>query len=827
MDEFFNSYSDEFFIIDCNNLDSVKSKLYGFSICNGEIIFNHDIVENKLNGLGTYICIEKNNNSISISQDNNGNWGLYIFKDENYFAISNSFLKLVEFIRDDFQITINDDYAKSLILTNSCSMIFKETLINEIEVIPRNYSLHIDILKKTITYEKLDLNVNSIPINTKNCLKVLDNWYYKWTAILRNLKEKTNNIEINLHDDFQSRIILMFIFSSNIDLNKIRFLNFNSNDVDFAKEFGFNWGNDVISSRKEYFNDWTTTMNLIFYSEMGISNNFDYNFYKYNSPIYTFGGEEALTNFNFHSHENLDDILEYYLNTAGNWDDSLKIPFNRIFKNSLVNLINEFSPRFNNPDDLRKIHYIEVIHRNYFGKRSLMKYMANCFNLNPLADSEFQQLKLTNDSLTNMTLLMTLIFLRYCPKMLDNFIKRYEVDQMVLNFAEKINKSYPFQFKEFEFVSGPPISSLNNQNKHDDKKSGDVHYLEKIFKSSAYEEQFINYFSTRLYNKISHLLFDGDDFSLERANASFSVLKVIDDVNSFGNYSGSLGCYWLEQFTEENSKKNTCYNLLNFNKDLIKFVQDKILKNDFYKSINFDIVNNKVNDNDFIEFNNIKVFDFENNPVNVNVDDLFLEVNDSLIFQFNKLVHDSLSGSYFLKASEIGVGIHTVCIRYKYNYSDDYKIFIKNHNNLIDFNIWSGTELDDNINGFITGGGQLIKSSDDWAFFGNKSFKILKVNDEGLWTDLLLSDLNCGDTVHASFSVFNPNCKVNMFFVFTDNQNNQRFSNSLLNLKSDNAKTISMDCSIDDDIIAVSLRFCILGDVGSTCYIDNINITKI
>ena len=127
MSEFSKLYDDEFFIIDSKSLEFVNPKLYGFSILNSAIVKNEDI-DNDVNllGLGSYIHIKDDDDKIFIYQDFNGSWGLYLYQTEDYFAISNSFLKLVEYLKGNYDISFNEDYAKSLISTNGSTLIIKD-----------------------------------------------------------------------------------------------------------------------------------------------------------------------------------------------------------------------------------------------------------------------------------------------------------------------------------------------------------------------------------------------------------------------------------------------------------------------------------------------------------------------------------------------------------------------------------------------------------------------------------------------------------------------------------------------------------------------------
>ena len=118
--EFKELFGDEFFIITSDNLNNVKKKLYGFGFNNSELILDDSNDFSNLNGIGSYVLVDVDEEFINISQDFNGCYGIYIYDNEDYFAISNSFLYLVEFLKDKQIISFNRDYADAFLFSDLC-----------------------------------------------------------------------------------------------------------------------------------------------------------------------------------------------------------------------------------------------------------------------------------------------------------------------------------------------------------------------------------------------------------------------------------------------------------------------------------------------------------------------------------------------------------------------------------------------------------------------------------------------------------------------------------------------------------------------------------
>ena len=215
----------EFFLIDSNNLAEVKTKLYGYTIQATGIYENNDLtpeVVANLDGRGCYVYVEARDGKITIKQDLNGCWGIYLFRHENYFALSNSFFRLLDHIKFKYPLTVNRDYVNYIVSVNLCSLTCSETAVNEIQLVGRNAILHIDTEENSLETEWIDYAEWSIPLDSKKGIDILDNWIKFWVDVLRGIAKNTKFIQADLSGGFDSRISLVPILNSGIDLNKVR-----------------------------------------------------------------------------------------------------------------------------------------------------------------------------------------------------------------------------------------------------------------------------------------------------------------------------------------------------------------------------------------------------------------------------------------------------------------------------------------------------------------------------------------------------------------------------------------------------------------------------
>lgn len=662
MDEFYKYFNDEFFIIDSNNLDLIENKLYGFYFDGKKIIKLDDIYN--LTGEGTYIYIKNVSEKIQIFQDFNGSYGLYLYKLDDYFAISNSFLKLVEYLKNYFELTLNEDYARYFLSSELNSTIYLETLVNEIEIIPRHYFVVIDKKTQTLGFKKIDYGEHSIELNSKKALEILDNWFFKWTGFIRRLKEHTNNIQFDLSGGFDSRIMLLLLLSANVDLNKIEIRSFDDGELchsedfiianEIANAFNFKLNNKVIGVEKINFKDINTPLNISFYIKLGFHNQLNYKFYKTKEPVYNFsgfGGE------NLREYDNLTpkEYLKMYVDIAGRTDKSLEKATERLLQTTIDNISEEYDIDRNSKEISRTI-FNETRSRNHFGKLSVEEYFSNKLLIMPFFDPELHKLKLITEKCDDNNLLFALIYLRYCPELLNfKFQGNRELDNKTLEYAQKINEILPFVPKEYSYISGPEIDK-NNLNEYYDAhhdlikweadgyyiKWDDVdNYLREIFQSREFRKEFEKYFSCDLYNKIFQAINEETYFPLQKSYPVFSVLKIINDVKFSQNKNKPNLINWFESFNKLDYENDELF---------IKEMTIHLLK---YLILRMDIKNSST------ESNCIKII--ENNDANSEIS--FPEWYSNHLGK--GLVLESKNGKIKIKVQCVGEGLLEIKFRGK------------------------------------------------------------------------------------------------------------------------------------------------------------------
>ncbi len=588
--EFFELTKDEYFVIDSNNLNSINSKLYGFALFDGNVISNSNIKDDmELNGVGTYVHVIKTQGNIEISQDFNGSYGLFVFRKDDYFAVSNSFIYLVEYLKDDYKLTLNRDFAASFFVSGLCSFIYSQTLVNEIEMMPRHYKLKINLEDKTLVYDEIDYREATLSIDSQEGMDTLDQWHDNWVEFIRNLKSNTDYISVDLSGGFDSRVVFALVLSSNIDLNKIKVNSRTDNNgphkedyeiaSGIAETFGFNLNNNLHES-VESFSQLSTIVNLSFYAKLGFHRQM---YFKTNYPLnpsYKLNGSggEAIRSYWDYSPEK---FIEDSLKTANFYSSQLAQPTESMLRDTFKQIQEKHNISDSNSNILTSLLYKETRCRNHFGKSNTANYLTNRIEFQPLLDPLLHRLKLSTDNCPDNNLLISVIFARYCPELLDfKFEGNRKIDEETIAYAKKINEKYPFNRKDMDLIS----EASNNQilapktvTPPHEKKKISIDYIKKymqdIFLSDYFRDLFEANFPKEIYSRIKVQMDLKTLFLPENVYSSMAMIKVIHDIDSDETYETTFD--WLDSIpldrTEEADEKDSVEGKIRKATNLVKF----------------------------------------------------------------------------------------------------------------------------------------------------------------------------------------------------------------------------------------------------------------
>lgn len=602
--EFDNILENEFFIIDSNNLD-VETKLYGYIITENSIITNKDVpFDEEYDEMGgSYVYLLNDNDELIIKQDIWGSYGLYLFKKDNYFAISNSFLKLVEYIKELYPLTMNFIYANAFLSADLCSISYKETLINEIEVLPRHVEIVIDQFQKKLKFNYLDFQEKTVDLDSKEGMDILDNWFYKWTSFIRFLKTNTNNISVDLSGGFDTRVILTLILNSNIDLNFIRFNSIHDSNAhghaedykiasEISKFFNFKLNEGRINAEEDIFKDLDTTLNISLYSKLGFHKQMHFKFSKTTKPLFTITGNGNIRDY---PNQYTNDFKKTLIDRAYDFSPETYEDTELLLENALTVIKDKFNVKDYYSKELPEIHYRETRNRFHNARVAIEQFISNEFEISPLLDHNLYKLNVISEEYKDDQALIAMIFLRYCPKVLNfDFEGKRYIKKETISLVKKLNEKYPFVKRDYELISEPENNTLNlnycpasiNREKRDFNEPRE--FIKKVFLSKSFKHRYMSIFPQKTYYKMVDDIKHKDYYPLSNALTAISIIRILNCVeysqnklydleNSFFKSFLSnkefkeytFASYFNELFSNSQLKNNNVENEMKLDNDMI------------------------------------------------------------------------------------------------------------------------------------------------------------------------------------------------------------------------------------------------------------------
>ena len=444
-----------------------------------------------------YIYIYVDNKYINFYQDFFGSYGLFLYKENNYWALSNSFFYLLQNIKHN-NIKFNYSYACELLISG-CSTALDQTLIhNIIRISPYNI-ISIDIKSKTIAIKKSDTSsINSINESSTSYIETIDTWITKWRNYIQSIL--TNNfISVDISGGFDSRIVLS-LFYPFFNNNKLNF--FSSNSIKFTKDFkiakqiadyyGFSLNTFINSS---YKTDLYKKLNVAYFLKFGFEGELNDLNYEYKNLNFKFSGAfgEAIR---AKYYKDIDDIL---FCGVFNHDD-IKLNISDYAASTILESAIKIDKKYNSEDVFAKL-YMQSRCRNHFGTWITSNLVFNNIIISPLSDPILYKLNfLKKDSI-----LYPLIILRACESLLDipfesnrnfskhiiNLAKEYNIKYKKTIYTNNIN--YNINKRDFSIINGNIKNSIassyciNSDNYNDYLNKflySNIYILEKLFKKS-------------------------------------------------------------------------------------------------------------------------------------------------------------------------------------------------------------------------------------------------------------------------------------------------------------------------------------------------------
>lgn len=449
-----NFIKDNFFFIDSNNLDQIKSRLYGFVFQKNKLYINYkNGITLSPHDIGVYINIVVDENSILIQQEYNGKIPIYIYRKNDYFACSNSLLFLAKTVADKHSLSFNEKFSQYILAEDLTSTLYGDTIINEIICIPRNATLLIDKKTNRISIHKKTLRVEYIDIDTQAGLTLLDDWYNHYASLIHSLMQMGKKISVDLSGGFDSRAVFTLFTSDNTILRNCRINTSTGKGHTLTEDF------EIASQIARLF-DCKLNKNLALYSYPISSHEslylsfftkmtfhkqmlFKTNYQREHAFHFTGAGGECIRqHWSISPEKRIHQVKTWKKVTLTAWHHNIEV----LMRHSFSRLKKDFSI------DQIDIHFATVARlyregrcRNHFGLGAFEGFLGGSLSIQPLMNYRLEALNPFVAGNTDRSLIIALIYTRYAPQLLDiRFDSKKTLDKKTLALAKKINTTVPF-----------------------------------------------------------------------------------------------------------------------------------------------------------------------------------------------------------------------------------------------------------------------------------------------------------------------------------------------------------------------------------------------
>ena len=514
--------SENFFYIDSNNLNNIKSQLYGFCITKKDNKIS--LVNNENEEInGCYINVKKINNDIYINTDDFSSLYIFYYIEDNYFALSNSFYLLLENLKaNNKNVTINKNYIEQFLQSPLHSHSLFNTLINEILILP--FGKNIKISNNKLEFINKDINIQSINLLSKEGMSIINNWINKWTNIIKPILNSEYFTEIDLSGGFDSRVIFSLIYNTKVNLNNENIKIYSkigttkgmihhlSDDYEIASKIAdklnIQLNQHQYNSKANYYSC-EEQYDLLKYTFLGLHKSGFNCVAKFTNPKFHFGGLNG-------------EIIRGALPNLSLNNIKKRLSHHPVKNNE--NVINEFFNDINGLDTdkfkaLTKF-FINTQCRSHFGLSIYNSYIANIFTISPFNDKEL--LKLYVPEGIDKNIIFAIIIYKTCPEIFDiPFTNNSFFSEETKQKAKEISDIYKLNFidENLELIDTDKLY-ITKENHYDKKYGYDVAY--KVFTDN--KELFINKMSELFDKEYANKVYDyANNFYLNKDNFMNSI----------------------------------------------------------------------------------------------------------------------------------------------------------------------------------------------------------------------------------------------------------------------------------------------------------------
>lgn len=148
---------------------------------------------------------------------------------------------------------------------------------------------------------------------------------------------------------------------------------------------------------------------------------------------------------------------------------------------------------------------------------------------------------------------------------------------------------------------------------------------------------------------------------------------------------------------------------------------------------------------------------------------------------------------------------------------------MKDKNNVLTYNQWSGTDYLNNTTEFIRSSGNvLIELSNEWSVNGENSLKITKLLTSSYWIQARYYSTIINEELTGKLTIKTKQSNVRIYLV--EILNSSFINSNSVTIPNNTVAPVEILLNSGENNTAFALHVEILGDINNTCFIDNLEL---
>lgn len=568
-------FRDMFFYLDSNSDLNNINKFFGYVWLDDKFYVNSYDQNRLIDDInyGSFVNIINTEKEIIIQEDFFGSFGLFLFRANGFWALSNSFLFLLQNISGKFNLSLNYDFISANIKSPLVVPGFKETMVNEIERVFPFERVIINKNKKNIEFDNLNRKDNFIDLDSEVAFSLIDAWHIKWNSLINSLTKQNYAVQIDLSGGFDSRAAFSITRKPNVEFNKVTVYNLNDalhthkDDKVIAQQIASIYNFKLNQFKERASQPITFEESLInsFYPRLPFTKQYYFQTAKFREPMFCFGGQGGEWLRGYCSELSLDEFIDNYkkrnifasINMEDYYDNFInrQILIAKKHFNNEVNIINHI------------LNY--NVNRYHFKNQSITSLFINNITVSPLLDPVLAKLKIYDES-NDSKLFFAILYERFLPELHDvNFDSGRILPEEIQTDAHNLNNKYIYSAdqnnKSVMIKLNTDFMNTYNEGKITINSRNDIHNrLIEIYKNDTINISLNYLLNNDLYYFAINFCERNKLFPLQYINI-FLTLYIVDRyINKFGNYNNCITNEYKDflPFLLINNKINKSCNML-------------------------------------------------------------------------------------------------------------------------------------------------------------------------------------------------------------------------------------------------------------------------